>query len=105
MSLAAHVNHLVIIKSPISALSIGLSSLVKLMVSALVSIFKGRLTPMFQFPEDALSQEKPFLSGSKFGLADFNMSWGMDVASQRGYFEASQGKTWLLCRIGGRERL
>lgn len=36
--------------------------------------------------EDALSDAKPWFSGKRHGLADFNMIFAMDVASQRGYF-------------------
>ncbi|KAI0528273.1 hypothetical protein F5B22DRAFT_584438 [Xylaria bambusicola] len=90
MTLATSINHLVIIESPISALPVGLSSLVNLMVSPITSIFKRGLTPIFEFLEDALSQDKPFFSGSKLGLADFDISWGMDITSQRGYFDASK---------------
>jgi glutathione S-transferase len=40
--------------------------------------------------EEALSDEKPWFSGEKIGLADFNMSWQMDVAVQRGYLDGKK---------------
>lgn len=37
--------------------------------------------------EEALSEKKPWFSGARIGLADFNMSWQLDVAVQRGYLD------------------
>ncbi|KAF1970214.1 hypothetical protein BU23DRAFT_217770 [Bimuria novae-zelandiae CBS 107.79] len=47
--------------------------------------FKADLLPVFQLLDDALSGEKPWFGGKDIGVSDFNMSWGMDVAVQRGY--------------------
>lgn len=44
----------------------------------------------YQYMEDALSDEKPWFGGKKRGLADFNMIFGMDMASQRGYFDGKK---------------
>jgi glutathione S-transferase len=41
----------------------------------------------FAFMEAALSDEKPWFSGAKLGLADFCLSWPMDNAEQREYFD------------------
>lgn len=41
----------------------------------------------YQYMEDALSDEKPWFTGTSHGLADFNMIFPMDMASQRGYFD------------------
>ena len=69
-----------------SQLPFGLRQLVGLMVRPVVNHFLKDLYDIFQVMEDALSQERPWFSGKRMGLADLNMTWGMDVASQRGYF-------------------
>ena len=69
-----------------SYLPFGLRQLVGLMVRPIVSHFLEDLYDIFQVMEDSLSQERPWFSGKRMGLADLNMIWGMDVASQRGYF-------------------
>lgn len=61
-----------------------------LLVSPVVKIMKTELPPVFQILEDALSDELPWFSGEKIGLADFNVSWSMDVADARGYFDRSK---------------
>lgn len=45
------------------------------------------LTVIYQILEDALSEEKPWFSGEKIGLADFNMIFPMDMAVDRGYIQ------------------
>ncbi|KFY47568.1 hypothetical protein V496_10576 [Pseudogymnoascus sp. VKM F-4515 (FW-2607)] len=45
------------------------------------------LTVIYQILEDALSEEKPWFSGKKIGLADFNMIFPMDMAVDREYIE------------------
>ncbi|KAI1361651.1 hypothetical protein F5Y08DRAFT_342480 [Xylaria arbuscula] len=89
-SLASRIGHLVVMETPILLLPFGLSSLVTLMLYPVLSVPRNAVQNMFQLLEDALSPEKPFFSGSKLGLADVNMSWGVDVASQRGYFNSSK---------------
>lgn len=44
----------------------------------------------YQYMEDALSDEKPWFTGTSHGLADFNMIFPMDMASQRSYFDGKQ---------------
>ncbi|KAF2179049.1 hypothetical protein K469DRAFT_717563 [Zopfia rhizophila CBS 207.26] len=71
-----------------SQLPIGLRQIVGLMVKPIVSFWMNDLQPVYQLMEDALSDEKPWFAGEKIGLADFNMTWPMDVASTRDYFDA-----------------
>jgi glutathione S-transferase len=71
-------------------LPFGLRQLVGLMVKPVVHHFKLDLGPIFQVLEDELSDDKPWYAGAKLGLADLCMSWGMDVATQRKYFDASK---------------
>ncbi|KAJ4289695.1 hypothetical protein N0V90_011024 [Kalmusia sp. IMI 367209] len=52
--------------------------------------FKGDLQPVFQILDDALTKEKPWFGGAEMGVSDFNMTWGMDVAVQRGYCDLSK---------------
>ena len=49
--------------------------------------FKGDIQAALQILEDSLSEEKPWFGGVEMGVSDFNMSWGVDVAVQRGYCE------------------
>ncbi|KAF2118638.1 hypothetical protein BDV96DRAFT_596495 [Lophiotrema nucula] len=68
--------------------------------------FIGDLRDVYQLLEDALSDEKPWFAGKKIGLSDFNMTWGMEMCDQRGYFE--EKKRWprlagWLERVRGRE--
>ncbi|KAF3932373.1 hypothetical protein ABW19_dt0202010 [Dactylella cylindrospora] len=44
----------------------------------------------FELMEDSLTDEKPWFSGTKLGLADFCMVFPMDIAAERGYFDASK---------------
>ncbi|KAF3922325.1 hypothetical protein ABW20_dc0110364 [Dactylellina cionopaga] len=52
-------------------------------------IKKGLIEP-FDLMEDSLSEEKPWFSGPKLGLADFLTIFPMDVCVQRGYFDATK---------------
>ncbi|KAI0805636.1 hypothetical protein GGR55DRAFT_690357 [Xylaria sp. FL0064] len=90
MTLSARVDHLVIIETLIHILSVDLESNIGLMANPMLSHMKGVLEPIFQILNDALTDEKPWFSGSKFSLADFNVCFGMDMASQRGYFDPSK---------------
>jgi glutathione S-transferase len=62
----------------------------RLLVSPVVTVMKQGLPPIYQVLEDALGEETPWFAGEKIGLADFNMSWSMDVAKERGYFDAGK---------------
>jgi glutathione S-transferase len=49
--------------------------------------FLKDVQPIYQLLEDYLSDEKPWFGGERMGLADFNMSWGLDMGSHRGYLD------------------
>ncbi|KAI1174141.1 hypothetical protein F4777DRAFT_411623 [Nemania sp. FL0916] len=68
----------------------GISALIGLFFSPLVSFTKSRLLPAFEVLEGAISDAKPYFAGSKFGLADFNVCWSIDMASQRGYLDPAR---------------
>ncbi|KAH9886136.1 hypothetical protein F4778DRAFT_759121 [Xylariomycetidae sp. FL2044] len=59
-------------------------------VRPFVSAFRAQLHTIFKLMDDSLSEQKPWFSGGKFGLADFNISWGVDMASQRGYLDLDE---------------
>lgn len=72
-------------------------------------MFEKDLTAPFALMEATLSSSekegKPWFSGSKLGLADFCLSWPMDMAEQRGYFRPEKYPrlaAWLE-RVHGRE--
>jgi glutathione S-transferase len=69
-------------------LPFGLRQLLGLLVRPIVNHFLADLRDIYQVLEESLSEERPWFSGTKMGLADFNMSFPMDMAVQRGYFEA-----------------
>jgi glutathione S-transferase len=63
-----------------------------------VNHFLGDLRDIFQIMEEGLSEEKWWFAGNRMGLADFNMSFGMDMASARGCFDGKKYpnvQTWL----------
>ncbi|KAF2095334.1 glutathione S-transferase [Rhizodiscina lignyota] len=68
----------------------GIRHLLRLMVNPIVNYWKNDMQPSFQVMEDVLSETKPWFAGSSMGLADFNMSWCMDMATQRGYFDGKK---------------
>jgi glutathione S-transferase len=68
----------------------GLRHLLGLLVSPIVNHFRGDQRDIYQLLEESLSDERPWFSGPQIGLADINMSFGMDMAAQRGYFEAKK---------------
>lgn len=53
----------------------------------IAKVFKQDIDAPFALMERALSDEKPWFSGKNLGLADFNMSWPMDSAVQRGLLD------------------
>ena len=67
-----------------------LRQLTLLMVLPIRNHFMNDLTVSYQLLEDALSEERPWLSGKKIGLADFNMIFPMDVAVGRGYIQLNK---------------
>ena len=64
-----------------------LRQLTVLMVLPIRNNFMNDLTVIYQLLEDALSEERPWFSGKKLGLADFNMIFPMDEAIGRGYIQ------------------
>jgi glutathione S-transferase len=58
-----------------------------LMVKPIKMYFSSDMHTIFQILEDALSEERPWFAGKKLGLSDFNMSFAMDIAVQKGYFD------------------
>lgn len=57
---------------------------------AVASIHKKALDGPFELMEKALSEEKPWFAGQKIGLADFLISFSMDISEQRKYFDAEK---------------
>jgi glutathione S-transferase len=74
----------------VSMLPWGFRHLVGLLIRPAVNHFVGDQRDIYRIMEESLSGEKPWFSGKKMGLADFNMSFPMDVASQRGYFQGEK---------------
>jgi glutathione S-transferase len=69
----------------------GLRQLVGLLFRPIIAHWVSDLQPVYQLMEDALSEEDaPWFSGARLGLADLNVSWPMDVAVARGYFDAAK---------------
>lgn len=58
-----------------------------LMVLPIRIHFMKDLTIIYQILDDALSEEKPWFSGKKLGLADLNTIFAMDMAVQREYIQ------------------
>ncbi|KAI0411561.1 hypothetical protein F5X98DRAFT_45807 [Xylaria grammica] len=90
MTLASRLELLVVLDMTILFFPFGISALARLILFPVMMVLKRGLEPIFQLLEDALTEEKPWFSGSQFGLADFNVCWGMDTASQRGYFNPAR---------------
>jgi glutathione S-transferase len=61
--------------------------LMSVISSGVITMLKKEVEGPHQLMEDALSDDKPWFSGPKIGLADFNMSWHMDLALQKGYLD------------------
>ncbi|TVY83860.1 hypothetical protein LSUE1_G004640 [Lachnellula suecica] len=68
----------------------GIRHLLLLLFRPIISHFLGDLRDIYTVMENGLSEEKPWFSGSKIGLADFNMSFAMDMSAQRGYFDTEK---------------
>lgn len=63
------------------------------LMRAIVGKIKGEIVPMWDLMEKALSG-KPWFAGSKIGVADFSMSWPMDLCTHRGWFGAEEAKKY-----------
>jgi Glutathione S-transferase, C-terminal domain len=68
--------------------------LVSGMFNSVAVHYKNDLVAPFELIEAALSDQSPWFAGQKLSLADFCMSWPIDLASQRGYFEKSRTRKW-----------
>lgn len=55
--------------------------------NAVADVRKPGLEKRFVLMEEALSEDAPWFAGKDLGLADFCLSWPMDMAAQRGYFD------------------
>ncbi|CAG9994583.1 unnamed protein product [Clonostachys byssicola] len=87
MTLSPGVDKIVTFETLLMVLPFGLSGLMRLVIGPMVNFFKTKLSDFFDLLEASLTDEKPWFSGAKLGLADFNMSFGIDTASQRGYID------------------
>jgi glutathione S-transferase len=63
--------------------------LVRAFCNGIAKVYKDMLVRPFKLMEDTLSEERPWFAGESLGQADFLLSWPMDMAVQRGYFDAS----------------
>jgi glutathione S-transferase len=71
-------------------LPFGFRQLMGLLARPVVGHFVSDQRVVYQLMEEALSEELPWFAGKKIGIADFCFSFPMDMAAQRGYFEAEQ---------------
>jgi glutathione S-transferase len=82
-----------------------LSTIMKLIFSPVVNALKGFLPEFLEFVEVSLTDDNPWFSGSKLGVADFCMEFPVSVMVGRGYLDAQKYpkfKAWHE-RITGRE--
>ena len=86
-SLLAKVDNIVTFDVIPTMLFFPLRQLTLLMVLPIRNHFMKDLTSIYHLLEDALSEERPWFSGKKIGLADFNMIFPMDGAIGRGYIQ------------------
>jgi len=70
-----------------------LRGLLGLMIGGIVGKLKGEVVPLWELMERAL-QEKEWFAGGKMGVADFSMSWPMDVSTQRGWFGGEEARKY-----------
>lgn len=63
----------------------GIRHFFQLLFWPIISHFKGDLRDIYQYMEDNLSDDKPWLSGATLGLADLNSIFPMDIVTQGGY--------------------
>jgi glutathione S-transferase len=67
-----------------------LRQILGLLFGPLEKTFIGFLEPHLTHMEENLSDAKPWFAGENIGLADFCMSWPMDVAVQRKFFDPAR---------------
>lgn len=68
----------------------GLKQAIGAMVRPIVNHWKTDIDGVVKIMEESLTEERPWFSGAKIGLADFNMLWPMDTATERNYFDAKK---------------
>jgi glutathione S-transferase len=86
-TLLMKVNFAVIFETVPKHLPIGLRSLVGAMTTPVVNYWKTDIDPIIGIMEEHLTEERPWFSGKKMGLADLNMLFGLDAAYQRKLFD------------------
>ena len=86
-SLLAKVDNIVTFEVIPTMLFFPLRHLTLLMVLPIRHHFMNDLSVCYRLLEDALSEERPWFSGRKLGLADFNVVFPMDMAIGRGYIQ------------------
>ena len=89
-SFLAKVDNIVTFEVIPTMLFFPLRHLTLLMVLPIRNHFMNDLTVIYQLLEDALSEERPWFSGKKLGLADFNMIFPMGMAVGRGYIQLNK---------------
>lgn len=89
-TLLAKVDNIVTFEVIPTMLFFPLRQLTLLMVLPIRNHFMNDLIVTYQLLEDALSEERPWFSGKKVGLADFNMIFPMDGAIARGYIQLNK---------------
>ncbi|KAH7393589.1 putative glutathione S-transferase [Cadophora sp. MPI-SDFR-AT-0126] len=105
VSLALKINYCIALEVIASFMPFGIRHLLLLLFSPIIKYFMKDQEMMYGVMEGALTDEKPWFSGERMGLADFNMSFPIDVAVQRGYFDGGRFprcKEWH-GRVVGRE--
>ncbi|KAL2068375.1 hypothetical protein VTL71DRAFT_16473 [Oculimacula yallundae] len=105
VSLATKVHYCVMLEVLASLLPWGIRHVVSLLFSPLVKHFVRDQDQIYGIMENALTEEKPWWSGRKLGLADFNALFTLDMAVQRGYLDEGRFpriKEWYV-RVTGRE--
>jgi len=90
VSLLLKINYCLVFEVLASFLPFGIRHLVSLIFSPLVNHFIKDQQAIYGIMEGALTDEKPWFSGEKIGLADFNMSFPIDIAVQRGYLDVGK---------------
>ena len=86
-SLLAKVDNIVTFEVIPTMLFFPLRQLTLLMVLPIRNHFMKDLLVSYRLLEDALTEERPWFSGRKVGLADFNMIFPIDMAVGRGYIQ------------------
>lgn len=89
-TLLAKVDNIVTFEVIPTMLFFPLRQLTLLMVLPIRNHFMNDLIVTYQLLEDALSEERPWFSGKKLGLADFNTIFPMDMAIGRGYIQLNK---------------